>query len=91
MDKKLKTQFILREATSNDWASSTQILAQGEPALERMTDAAGRTYYLMKVGDGKSNFNSLPYFRQYNIQVLDHAPSKSETNENTITFVKYQG
>lgn len=88
---KINTQFLLRAATSEDWASSTQILAQGEPALERITDAAGCTYYLMKVGDGKSNFSSLPYFRQYNIQVLDHAPSESETNENTITFVKYKG
>lgn len=87
MEKQFNARLQLRAATTAEWSTSTAILASGEPALEIITDENENKQYLMKMGNGKSTFSELPYFHQYHIQILDHAPDITETNENTITFV----
>ena len=83
IDNKLK----LRTKTTQDWNSDTNIIPLGELVLELYTDDNGKKQYLMKIGDGEKKFSQLPYFHQYHFQTLDHAPSSSETNKHTITFV----
>lgn len=83
IDNKLK----LRTKTTQDWNSDTNIIPLGELVLELYTDDNGKKQYLMKIGDGEKKFSQLSYFHQYHFQTLDHAPSSSETNKHTITFV----
>lgn len=83
IDNKLK----LRTKSTQDWNSDTNIIPLGEMVLELYTDNNGKNQYLMKIGDGGKTFSQLPYFHQYHFQTLDHAPSSSETNKHTITFV----
>ena len=52
------TRFILRNDVIAEWETSTLILMRGEPAVEIDLEAqTGR----IKIGDGKSTFNQLPY------------------------------
>ena len=83
IDNKLK----LRTKSTQDWNSDANIIPLGELVLELYTDDNGKNQYLMKIGDGSQIFSHLPYFHQYHFQTLDHAPSSSETNKHTITFV----
>jgi hypothetical protein len=45
----------LRRDTAANWASVNPVLASGEPGFETDTDK-------MKIGDGSTAYNSLPYF-----------------------------
>ena len=78
---------ILRHDTLTNWNASSVVLNLGEPALASYIDQNGQTNFVMKIGDGENLFEDLPFFHYYNIQVLDHAPTASETNNNMITFV----
>ena len=89
--KLINSRFKLKSNTSEGWATSSETLLLGEPALELRTNAEGKVEYSMKIGDGTKTFSELPHFHHYNIQILDHIPEASETDENTITFVKYKG
>lgn len=89
--KIIHSKLQLRTGTKEEWEASDDILYAGEPAIASRTNNVGKTEYFMKIGDGENTFSNLPNFRYYNIQVLDHAPEASETDENTITFVKYKG
>ena len=48
-------QFQLRRGTANEWQSQSVILAQGEFGLETDTKQ-------LKLGDGFSTWNELPYY-----------------------------
>jgi len=78
---------LLRYNSLTNWNASDVILDEGEIVMAYDIDSNGVTNYLMKIGDGTHTFVDLPYFRPYNIQVLDHAPTAAETNNNMITFV----
>lgn len=49
--------FKLRRNTSSNWGSSTEVLAQGEPCAEILSD--GRIAF--KIGDGVNQWANLPY------------------------------
>lgn len=50
-----ETNIQIRRGNSNDWTSANPTLAQGEPGFENDTKK-------MKLGDGSTAWNSLPYF-----------------------------
>lgn len=52
--KVIKTTFKLRRGTADAFKTNNPLLADGEPAYE--LDA-----YKLKIGDGKTNYNDLPY------------------------------
>lgn len=79
---------LLRYNSLTNWNAATDVIPEeGELIMAYEVDTNGVTNYLLKVGDGINNFADLPYYRPYNIQVLDHVPTASETNNKTITFV----
>lgn len=48
-------QFQVRRGTASEWATANPILADGELAYETDTSK-------LKVGDGLTSYNPLPYF-----------------------------
>ncbi len=50
-----KTNIQTRKGTAASWASSNPVLAAGEPGFETDTKK-------LKIGDGTTAWNSLPYF-----------------------------
>lgn len=49
-----KTIFQIRRATSSEWMSVNPVLRLAEPAFESDT-------YKLKIGDGQTPYNNLPY------------------------------
>ena len=56
----IKTTFQLKRGTSSKWKELNLILADGEPGFERDTNR-------LKIGDGKTPWNELPYLSDGNI------------------------
>lgn len=56
----IKTTFQLKRGTSSKWKELNLILADGEPGFERDTNR-------LKIGDGKTPWNDLPYLADGNI------------------------
>lgn len=54
MQKIYKTIFQLRRATSSEWLEKNPVLRLAEPAYEIDT-------YKLKIGDGETSYNNLPY------------------------------
>ena len=54
-DTVIKTVFQFRRGLAATWTSKNPILAYGEPGFEKDT-------YRLKIGDGETPWNSLPYF-----------------------------
>ncbi len=53
--KVIKTTFLIRKGTSEAWNRVNPILKYGEPGYEKDTNK-------LKIGDGITEWNSLPYF-----------------------------
>jgi hypothetical protein len=53
------TQIQVRRDTSGNWAAQNSVLATGE--LGFVTDPTGANVGRFKIGDGSTNWNSLPY------------------------------
>lgn len=63
--EKFLTQILSRIDTRTNWQSEDPILGAGEIAFEVSNSSLESTPFedlKMKVGDGKTNYNSLPYF-----------------------------
>jgi hypothetical protein len=56
----IKTTFQLKRGTSTKWQELNLILADGEPGFERDTNR-------LKIGNGKTPWNDLPYISDGNI------------------------
>ena len=69
----VKVTLQIRHDTASNWTTRNPVLAQGEYGLETDT-------FLIKVGDGVSNWEHLPYLNK-----LDASYFKWE-NDGTITF-----
>lgn len=69
----VKVTLQIRHDTASNWTTRNPVLAQGEYGLETDT-------FLIKVGDGVSNWEHLPYLNK-----LDASYFKWET-DGTITF-----
>lgn len=51
----MATQIRLRNGSSTQWATANPVLAEGEIGLELDSNN-------LKIGDGVTNWNDLPYF-----------------------------
>lgn len=56
----IKTTFQLKRGTSAKWQELNLILADGEPGFEKDTNR-------LKIGDGKTPWNNLPYLSEGNV------------------------
>ena len=54
VDFVLKTLILLRRSTAEEWSTQNPVLSEGEPGVELDT-------FRLKVGDGATSWNDLPY------------------------------
>lgn len=66
--------ITLKTDTTANWTSSNRILALNEPALERTTDG----YINMKLGDGVTPWNTLPYV--FELKTLEQIGATASDN-----------
>lgn len=84
MSKTISTKILVRRDTANNWMNNNPVLAQGEIGFDTTTGKH-------KIGDGISNWRSLPYF------VLDSDIDVNKTlygileEDGTITYVSAGG
>lgn len=72
MGTEIKTRLRLRKDTLENWSKFNPVLLDGELALVETEDGVK-----MKLGDGSTAFNNLPWFNQ---------AEEVEINENTFVF-----
>ena len=73
MQKIYKTIFQLRRATSSEWLEKNPVLRLAEPAYEIDT-------YKLKIGDGETPYNDLPYIND------SYEPFEYIVNERTHEY-----
>lgn len=75
----LNAKIILNIKTSSEWATSTDVLLEGEVGIESDTR-------LIKIGDGSSTWNTLPYGSIPDISMLNGVTIVSPTNGEVFTY-----
>ena len=76
------TQIQLKRDNSINWKNANPVLAEGEFGVELDTSS-------FKVGNGSSNWNSLPYFYEYkNISIFQSNSANWNFGYNVGTFVQ---
>lgn len=80
----IKTTFLLRRGTSSAWASVNPILMAGEPAFELDTNK-------LKVGDGTTPYNDLPYINGGNYEISADKKSVTFNTNNELQLFGYSG
>lgn len=76
------TTFKLRRGLKEVWEKNNPILAQGEPGFELDT-------YRLKIGDGISNWNNLPYVANGEISVSTDGLSIILNEKNEISLAGF--
>lgn len=61
-----KARFIMRTNPTNSWTTYNPILRRGEIGIEETQDGL----YLIKIGDGATSWNNLPYAEPYTDETL---------------------
>ena len=61
-----RARFIMRTNPTNSWITYNPILRKGEIGIEETIDGL----YLMKIGDGETPWNNLPYAEPYTDKTL---------------------
>lgn len=69
--KIIKTTFQVKRATTEVWETLNPILHYGEPGFELNT-------YRLKVGDGITSWNNLPYISDIDIKIVVDSPADGE-------------
>ena len=87
-DKTLLTKFILRNDTFANWETVNPVLEKGEVGIgynlnENSTDV-DYTSIKMKVGDGKTVWNVLPYFGGSETHVLEVTLTNGQSHTDAI-------
>lgn len=84
MSKTISTKILVRRDTANNWMNNNPVLRAGEIGFDTTTGKH-------KIGDGVSNWRSLPYF------VLDSEIDVNKTlygilgQDGTITYISAGG
>lgn len=73
----MSVQFLFRRGTALEWSNANPTLGNGEPGFETNTNK-------FKIGDGTTNWNSLPYITD---TVTDLNTTYSVSTENTTNGV----
>lgn len=74
-------RILIRNDTTENWASENPILMKGELGIEKLTNGS----YMMKVGDGTSQWSSLKYVGSP-VEVKTVAPTTTDSNYNIGTM-----
>ena len=86
-DKTLLTKFILRNDTFANWETVNPVLEKGEVGIGYNLNENSDVDYTsikMKVGDGKTVWNVLPYFGGSETHVLEVTPTAEQTHDQAI-------
>lgn len=78
----IKTKILLRNDETANWESSSLVLSKGEAAVEFTEDSKAK----IKIGDGNSTFNALPYVGGDETQVYDSCVE--DANPGDFAIVK---
>ena len=70
--KTLQVTLQIRSDAANDWAARDPVLGEGEYGLDT-------TNYLLKIGDGVTSWNNLPYLNKLDAQYFKHLTDGSVT------------
>lgn len=74
-------RILIRNDTTENWTSENPILMKGELGIEKLTNGS----YMMKVGDGTSQWSSLKYVGSP-VEVKTVAPTTTDSNYNIGTM-----
>lgn len=74
-------RILIRNDTTENWASENPILMKGELGIEKLKNGS----YMMKVGDGTSQWSSLKYVGSP-VEVKTVAPTTTDSNYNIGTM-----
>lgn len=81
MAKVIKTTFRVKRAQSDIWKTVNPILSYGEPGCELDT-------HQLKMGDGATKWNDLPYVGQYDGPTVDTDLSEYVKKTELAFYVK---
>lgn len=79
----IKTTFLLRRGQSSAWASVNPVLMAGEPAFELDTNK-------LKVGDGITPYNDLPYIAGENYNISADKKSVTFNTKKELQLFGYE-
>lgn len=74
-------RILIRNDTTENWTSENPILMKGELGIEKLANGS----YMMKVGDGTSQWSSLKYVGSP-VEVKTTAPTTTDSNYNIGTM-----
>lgn len=75
--KVIKTTFKVRRGLADSWKKQNPVLAYGEPGFEKDT-------YKLKIGDGTTEWNLLPYVNAEDLTELKEQINQLTTNVQTL-------
>lgn len=84
-EKKLKTRIINKHETQEDWEKAVNFIPLLAELIVYDPDST-YTQARLKIGDGKTNVNDLPYVGQF-LEVKELPPIE-QANEDIIYFYK---
>lgn len=76
-----ETDIKMRKGTAAAWASANPVLSAGEPGFETDTKK-------LKLGNGSTAWNSLPYFRVDGGELVGGNPSPTPTPTQTGIYFR---
>ena len=84
--KVIKTTFKVRRGLADTWKKQNPVLAYGEPGFEKDT-------YKLKIGDGTTEWNLLPYVNAEDYTELKKYIDNSDLNSYQApnSVFKYEG
>lgn len=74
-------RILIRNDTTQNWTSENPVLMKGELGIEKLANGS----YMMKVGDGTSQWSSLKYVGSP-VEVKTTAPTTTDSNYNIGTM-----
>ena len=78
--KVIKTTFKVRRGLADTWKQQNPVLAYGEPGFEKDT-------YKLKIGDGTTEWNLLPYVNAEDLTELKEQINQLTTNVQSLNKV----
>ena len=82
--KVIKTTFKVRRGLADTWKQQNPVLAYGEPGFEKDT-------YKLKIGDGTTEWNLLPYVNAEDLTELKEQINQLSLNEQLTKLNKVIG